>query len=229
MVIAGALLDHVAIGVEDTASPRAWLTAIGAVRLPAEDLVGFSAQQWVFASGMRMEIIAPLRPERNDFLERFIRRNGPGPHHVTFLVDDLAAAIIQAEDAGFPILSSNFDQLGWFEAFLHPRNAFGVVLQLVQSSGWDLPEIAEPTADLPLINVEVSDLDRALSLYQDLLGGAAIVDVDGVHVLSWPGTGSIALHQGDATRHGRVASLVVSGPEVTGGFQDLLGVEFRTR
>lgn len=77
------------------------------------------------------------------------------------MVDDLAAAIIQAEDVGFLILSSNFDHLGWFEAFVHPRNALGVVLQLVLSSGWDLPDIAEPTADLPLINIEVSDLDRA--------------------------------------------------------------------
>jgi catechol 2,3-dioxygenase-like lactoylglutathione lyase family enzyme len=228
VTIAGSVLDHIAVGVRDIAGPTPWLRDLGAIPLAVEDLVGFRTQHWLFASGMRMEVLAPHDVDENDFLERFIERDGPGAHHVTFAVPDLADATAQLEDAGFPILYSNVENPAWREAFVHPRHACGTVLQLAQCPGWDLSDVKPPTADLPVVHLEVKDIERALTLYRDLLGGAEHTREELV-LLSWPGTGSIALHErADMALPGRVAALEISGPGAAPGFPTSLGVEFVT-
>jgi hypothetical protein len=48
-------------------------------------------------------------------------------------------------------------------------------------------------------------------------------------LLSWPGTGSVALHErADMPVPGRVAALEISGDGATRGFPPSLGVEFVT-
>jgi catechol 2,3-dioxygenase-like lactoylglutathione lyase family enzyme len=170
----------------------------------------------------------PHNVAENDFLERFIERNGPGAHHLTFAVPDLSGAMAHMEDAGFPILYSNVEDPAWREAFVHPRHACGTVLQLAQSAGWDLSDVKTPTADLPGVHLEVKDIERALTLYRDVLGGAEHTREASV-LLSWPGTGSVALHErAEMPVPGRVARLEVSGEGAKRGFAPSLGVEFVT-
>nr|WP_255499372.1 VOC family protein [Aeromicrobium senzhongii] len=224
--IGGAVLDHVAVGVGDLALPRPFLESIGASPLSIGDAPGFRAQQWLFRSGIRLEILAPARVAENDFLERFIQRGGPGPHHLTFLVDDLSEAVATSESAGFPILYANFDNPLWQEAFIHPRHACGTVVQLAQAPDWKVPDVDPPSADLPVINFDVCDESRALALYGDLLGGVVSVEEQGV-LLSWPGTASIALHRTEREDlPGRIRSFAVRGPHVTAAPTTLMGVEF---
>ncbi|MFQ5408590.1 MAG: VOC family protein, partial [Anaerolineales bacterium] len=71
---------------------------------------------------------------------RFIRRNGgPGVHHITFEVDDLDAAVAELERRGGRIAYRHDYQPGvtfegqvWREAFVHPKDAFGVLIHLAE-------------------------------------------------------------------------------------------------
>src|SRR3989442_12626720 len=79
------------------------------------------------------------------FLHRFLARRGPGVHHVTFLVPSLAAACARAEAEGYEIVGRDESDSGWMTAFLHPKQALGIVVQLAQSAGreggrpWEVP------------------------------------------------------------------------------------------
>jgi methylmalonyl-CoA/ethylmalonyl-CoA epimerase len=221
-------LDHVALAAERMndlwpryAGDLAGTWAGGGVT------AGFASAQVSFANGMRLEALEPYEPERNDFLRRFLDRNGPGPHHLTFKVGDIESALVQAESAGYPPVGVDLRDVHWKEAFLHPKAALGVVIQLAQSSGegdWgtgapdDLPAPRTATpATLDRVEHAVADLDEGRRLFVDLLGGTVVdedADALGQWVeLAWPGPGRVRLLQpapGDAwlgPRSGRVRHL----------------------
>lgn len=202
-MIEGIDLDHVAVAVErwSDAWPR-YRAALGGEWVAGGGSYGFASAQVRYANGMKVEVLAPYEVERNDFLRRFLDRNGPGTHHLTFKVPDIASALTAAEDAGYRPINVDLTDPDWKEAFLHPKDAPGVVVQLAQSSGsWDSP----PPPDLPapdgppsvLVHVAhaVADLEEGIRLFRDLLGGAE--DGEGEDNvarwvdLRWPGPGRI--------------------------------------
>ena len=155
---------------------------------------GFAPSQLRFANGAKLELIAPHRVEDNDFLRRYLDRHGPGPHHLTYKVADLAGALDAVRDAGFHPVGVDVSDRTWKEAFLHPAEACGVVVQLAQPSGagWKTPAPAGfPTAraepaSLTHVAHAVADLGAARRLFADVLGGEP-VDSDGGSVeLAWP-------------------------------------------
>jgi methylmalonyl-CoA/ethylmalonyl-CoA epimerase len=214
------LLDHVAVAVESLAEVGPLLeAALGAVPVGGGgDAPGFRSRQWRFGNGMRLELLEPARIGENDFLRRFLDRHGAGVHHLTFRVPDILAAVDAAEEAGFPVLYSRVDNPDWQEAFLHPRDALGTVVQLASypdgatSAGG---HTLSPAASLDVVEVAVADMERGIGLYHGVLGGRR--DGAGDPTLAWPGTGRIALvPPGEAVRDGRpnggVRRLVLSGP-----------------
>ena len=179
-MIAGADLDHVAIAAEQWSDvwPR-YVGDLGGEWLGGSPDPGFAWGQIKFANGMTLEVLEPYQPEQNDFLRRFLDRNGPGPHHLTFKVPDLLAALKLAEDAGYRPVNVNLDTPGWKEAFLHPKDGPGVVIQLAESAGeWESPAPpdipvtrAAAPASLDRITHAVAALDDGLRLFERLLGG----------------------------------------------------------
>src|SRR5436309_1755265 len=95
-------LDHVAVAAErqDDVWPR-YAGDLGGSWVAGGPEYGFASAQVSYRNGMRLEVLEPYMPERNDFLRRFLDRNGPGAHHLTFKVGDLAAALERVEAAGF--------------------------------------------------------------------------------------------------------------------------------
>lgn len=199
-------LDHVAVAVERWRDgwPR-FREALGGEWDGGGSTIGFAPHQLTYASGMRVEILRPHAVEQNDFLRRFIDRNGVGPHHLTYKVDDIRAAIEDATAAGVPPVSVSFEDPSWMEAFLHPKAAHGIVVQLAQAdpSEWDDPDpprslpAAGPQTDLLRIVHSVADLDGATELFAGLLGGEErepVAPLPGPGVeLGWPSGGVVAL------------------------------------
>jgi catechol 2,3-dioxygenase-like lactoylglutathione lyase family enzyme len=212
--IEGVQLDHVAHAV-----PR-WqdLWDRYAVELGAEwksggPGPGFAPGQLRFGNSARIELLMPNDVHVNDFLQRFLEHNGPGPHHLTFTVPDLSEAIDRARAAGFEPIGIDRSDPEWMEAFLHPKSAAGVVVQLAETLGtWaspppdDFPTARRarrdgsgpvPPADLLRVVHAVADLDSAADLFVGLLGA----QVDGVGVrpdhrwmeLGWGGPLSLRL------------------------------------
>ena len=82
-----------------------------------------------------------LQATRDDSpVAKFIRRNGgPGVHHITFEVDDLDAALAELAQRGGRIAYQHtyapgvtFEGCVWREAFIHPKDACGVLIHLAE-------------------------------------------------------------------------------------------------
>ena len=97
----------------------------------------------------------------------------------------------------------------WKEAFLHPRNAHGIVVQVAQQGGsaprphrlQGLPEPG-PAARFDLIEHRVSDLDGAVRLFGDILDGQSDAAGAGTAELTWPGGKRIRLVHQDGLPYG---------------------------
>lgn len=186
--IPGAVLDHVAHAVNkwQDAWPR-YATEFGAVWNSGGENAGFSPAQLRFANGARIELLMPHDTGSNDFLARFIARSGPGPHHLTFKVASLLTALDMVREAGFDPVGINCADPEWKEAFIHPKQASGIVVQLAEATGnWTSPPPDEfpisrrerkngegpvPPASLLRITHAVADLRTGLDLFGGLLGG----------------------------------------------------------
>jgi methylmalonyl-CoA/ethylmalonyl-CoA epimerase len=212
-----AVLDHVAIAVEQwsDAWPR-YVHQLGGTWHSGGVNSGFSPAQLSYANGAKVEILQPWEPEANPFLRRFLDHSGPGPHHLTFKVPDIDAMLGRVVDAGFDPVGVRVEDPQWKEAFLHPRQATGVVVQLAQAEfewispapeGFPAAPVA-PAAALRHVTHAVRDLGTALALFQVLLGGVITtraVGPDGAWEfvdVSWPGPLSLRLvaprDEGDA-------------------------------
>lgn len=197
-----ANLDHVALAFHRAVD--AWPRLAGDLAgawVSGGDNGGFYSAQVRFTGGMKVEVLEARSPDPDQFLRRFVERSGPGPHHVTFKVPDITAALDAATAAGFDPVNVDLSDPEWKEGFLHPKQAFGIVVQLAEShTEWDAgpeTELPAPTLDDPAEMVRVVQLvaDRraARGLFRDLLGGQPPAGDGGDGDLVWPSGGRIRL------------------------------------
>jgi methylmalonyl-CoA/ethylmalonyl-CoA epimerase len=216
-MIEGILLDHVAVAAERQSDlwPR-YIGDLSGEFMGGGWTVGFASAQVRYANGMRVEVLRPHEPEKNDFLRRFLDRNGPGPHHVTFKVEDIAAALDSVDEAGYRPVSVDLRDPVWKEAFLHPKESCGIVVQLAQAAGeWDAPDkgtnIPAPRTSQPAtlerIVHDVASLEDARRLFAGLLSGREVDAGDGWVELAWPGPGRIRLRERHDDLDGRAGRL----------------------
>ena len=164
-------LDHVAVASERAGDAFPRYTGDLAGRwLGGGATVGYSSFQVEYANGVRVEVLEPHLVEQNDFLRRFLDRNGPGPHHITYKVVDILAALAEVEGAGYRPVNVDVSHPYWKEAFIHPKDGPGVLVQLAQSAGgggdeWRSPvpaDLARPRTDEPATLVHVAHAVRRL-------------------------------------------------------------------
>ena len=203
-MIIGIDLDHVAVATERQTD--AWPRYAGDLAgefMGGGWMVGFGAAQVRYGNGFRVEVLEPHQVEVNDFLRRFLDRSGPGPHHVTFKVKDIVAALAEVEAAGYRPASVDLRDPNWKEAFLHPKESCGIVVQLAQAAGeWEpkqrdglpAPRTTNP-AVLDHVAHGVPSIAEARLLFVDLLGGREVATGEGWVELGWPGPGRIRLLQ----------------------------------
>lgn len=132
-------LDHVAVATWDVRNQVRLLTEVLGARFVDggdQHQTGFRWLQFALGGG-KVEVLEPLHAD--GFLHRFLTRRGEGLHHVTFYVPDLGAAIPALERAGYEPVDVDLAHEGWKEAFLHPRDTSGVMVQLAQ-----VPTIDDP-------------------------------------------------------------------------------------
>ncbi len=205
------VLDHIALAA-DTAWDNfdRYRGDLGGVWFGGMEVPGFYWGQVQFANGMVVEMLQPANVHLDDFLRRFLDRSGDGPHHLTFKVPDIVAAMDRATAAGFPPVRSDLSQDFWKEAFLHPKQCHGIVVQLAQASHHPrddevqhhaLPpaRVAESATFDRIVHL-VADLQAALMLYRDVLQGTVVAqdsepDGSAFCELKWPGPGRLLLRQ----------------------------------
>jgi methylmalonyl-CoA/ethylmalonyl-CoA epimerase len=127
-------LDHVAVAVRDPEpAARLWGELLGGRYVQGDpDWHGFGFLQFEYPNGSRIEIISP-GSDRDGFVLKFLDKRGEGMHHMTYITDDIRADVETFRDRGFRVVDEDYSWPHWQEAFLHPRTAHGVLIQLAQS------------------------------------------------------------------------------------------------
>ena len=187
--------------------------------------------------GMTIELLEPWDVEQNDFLARFLRSSGPGPHHFTFKANDIEAELERFQSLGFDPVGVNFSNDFWREFFIHPKQGHGPVIQIAQSGNergsmtevldramrgdhvaWGDPWWAEvdlargsAVSTLEQVVIATRELEAGVAFYGDVLGG--VVDRTArTATIAWAG-GTVMLEQADVPRP-RIDRLEMSGDNV---------------
>ena len=93
--------------------------------------VGYRAVQLTYHDGSRVELMEPLHGSA--FLDSFLRRHPSGGlHHVTFKVTSMDRALSVLREQGYAVHGASDADPTWSEVFLHPREAFGTLVQIAQ-------------------------------------------------------------------------------------------------
>ena len=200
-----AILDHLAVGT--LSLPDGWELfggVLGGTWAYGGDSPGFWWGQLEFAAGPKIELLTPSGGPDSAFLDRFLAARGAGPHHFNFLVTDIEATLARVRASGIEPVGVNLGNPGWKEAFLHPRDAYGIVIQVAAQAG--PPPPSAPPGELPapgpparfdLIEHRVGDLDGAVRLFRDVLDGRVDAAAAGTAELAWPGGKRIRLVRED--------------------------------
>jgi methylmalonyl-CoA/ethylmalonyl-CoA epimerase len=232
------LLDHVAIAVPRVEDALDWLVSkLGGRPFSAGPGLGFKFWQFSFARDGRIEVLAPVGPA-DGFLHRFLSARGPGIHHVTFKVPDLDAAAARAERFGYDVVGRSELDPAWKEAFLHPKQAQGIVVQLAEShpelepKEWKnafpfprLPEAAAQTADVLGVRLRAASEERARRQWQELLGGECSAEGNSL-VFRWPESALAVRVEVDAGGAEGPLGIEVATPRLSGAEQSALGTRW---
>ena len=92
---------------------------------------GFKTLTLRFPGDGAIELIAPSGD--GGFVKEFLAARGEGVHHITFMVEDLAACVAEARAAGVRVVGEDYSRSAWQEAFISPKSAHGTIVQLAQS------------------------------------------------------------------------------------------------
>ena len=145
--MARVLFDHIAIGLPRIADAAPFLSGVlGGVPDAGRPSPVFRWGTWRFAGGGSIEALEPLGDD--GFLHRFLAQRGPGVHHVTFKVPSTRAACDRAVAAGLKPVGFDDSDPRWIEAFLHPKEALGIVVQFAEAHGDD-DDPGEPPPGVP--------------------------------------------------------------------------------
>ena len=129
-----AQVDHVAIAVHSVAAAKPlFVDALGGEFLFAGENrgQGFRWAQFRFPHGGKVELVTPTTPD--GFVQRFLDKRGEGVHHMTLKVPDIVRAIEHLRAENVELMRVSIENPSWKEAFIHPRDAHGVLIQIAQS------------------------------------------------------------------------------------------------
>jgi methylmalonyl-CoA epimerase len=129
-------IDHVAIAVRDVAqATEQYIKLLNAVHIRTETLrekAGMVKVAYMQIGENVLSLVQSL--EEDGFINQHIAKHGEGLHHMGLEVDNLEEFIQDVEGKGYKIpLRDEFSNRD--EVVLRPRDAAGVVLQILQWKG----------------------------------------------------------------------------------------------
>lgn len=130
-------IDHLAIVVESLEGALGfWRDALG---LPVTRTETNAREQVAIAflplGESEIELLQPT--EADSGIGKFLARRGPGMHHVCVEVGDIEAALARLAAHGVELINETPRQHedGTRYAFVHPRSASGVLVELYEKPG----------------------------------------------------------------------------------------------
>jgi methylmalonyl-CoA epimerase len=129
-----AVLDHIGIAVNDLSAALAFYRdALGLdVEAPEEVASERVRAHFVPVGGPRLELLEGTSPD--SAIAKYIEKRGPGLHHITLRVDDIAKALARLKARGVRLVDEEPrpGAEGSLVAFVHPASTGGVLIELKQ-------------------------------------------------------------------------------------------------
>ena len=157
-------IDHVSLAVRDPEKAyRFFTTILGAVPgASATDLT--TKYRWQIMSLGDLSRIEILNPTgQGSFLDNFLKTKDGGVHHITMQTPNIRDAMKQLDDHGVPYFGY-YEYVGayWKEIFIHPKHAFGVLIQISEFKADDWLAESEKFPPDQKYSVEKTDNGCAL-------------------------------------------------------------------
>jgi methylmalonyl-CoA epimerase len=131
-----ATLDHVGIAVSNITEALAFYRDALGLDVDSPELVPSQRVKVHFIpmGGPALELLEATTDDSP--IARFVEKRGPGLHHITLRVDDLAAALQQLKTRGVRLIDDvpRPGAHGSLVAFIHPISTHGVLVELTQRS-----------------------------------------------------------------------------------------------
>ena len=130
------ILDHVGIAVRDLQAALAFFRdGLGLeVHAPEEMASQHVRVHFMPAGESALELLEATAPESP--IARYLEKRGPGLHHITLRVEDIASALDQLRQSGVRLIDDRprAGAEGSLVAFIHPSSAHGVLVELKQAA-----------------------------------------------------------------------------------------------
>lgn len=137
-----AVLDHIGIAVKDLQTALAFYRDALGLEVEAPEEVTSQRVRAHFLpvgesdarEGAKLELLEPTASDSP--IAKYLEKRGPGLHHITLRVDDIAAALAQLKSRGTRLIdqSPRPGAEGALVAFIHPSSAHGVLVELKQGA-----------------------------------------------------------------------------------------------
>jgi methylmalonyl-CoA/ethylmalonyl-CoA epimerase len=127
-------IDHLGIAVKDLAAAVEAYEALGFAVEARHDVPTEKVRTAFLPVGeSHLELLEPTDP--SSVIARFLEKRS-GLHHVCVLVEDIDAALAELKARGVPVLDETprVGAGGCRVAFVHPRGAAGVLLELKEDA-----------------------------------------------------------------------------------------------
>ena len=128
-------IHHVGIAVQNLEAALERYRLLGLMPDAVEDLVPQGVRvAFLRAGGTKIEFVAPLSAQST--ISRFLATRGEGLHHLAFASREITAELKALAANGFELVdrTPRPGALGSRVAFVHPRSAHGVLLELVEDA-----------------------------------------------------------------------------------------------
>jgi methylmalonyl-CoA epimerase len=129
-----AILDHIGIAVANLGEAlKFYRDALGLEIEPPEDVPSQRVKVHFIRTGdAALELLEATAED--SLIAKYVQKRGPGLHHITLRVDDIAAALAQLKARGVRLIDDapRPGAHGSLVAFIHPSSAHGVLVELTQ-------------------------------------------------------------------------------------------------
>ena len=127
-------IDHVGYAVEDLEEAVRYHERLYQAEVAHRERIESDGvnEALLAVGGSFIQLLAPTSEDSP--VARFLARNGPGIHHVGYGVADVAATLEDLAEMGVRLVDQHprRGSRGTTVAFLHPKGAMGVLVELVQ-------------------------------------------------------------------------------------------------
>jgi methylmalonyl-CoA/ethylmalonyl-CoA epimerase len=127
-------IDHVAIAVHDLDAAVAYYEGTFGARVVHRERVDSDGveEALVRVADSYVQLLTPTRDDSP--VAKYLASRGEGLHHVGYRVSDCAAALQAVKDSGGRVIDEapRPGSRGTTVAFVHPKAAFGTLIELVQ-------------------------------------------------------------------------------------------------